>query len=265
MPLHDLIKDPLTLTLNNIAMARNNLVKLPPADLDHLAIESRLVLRDAIPNHAPLTKCFAIRAVDPVEQSAQHTRPRVDVCFRELLGGGQVEEQVAFYEGSGFAVVEDDFFVCVAVDVGEIKFGVEIRIDGQFAFFARLGGEEVPVCGRDLEITLLVSVFWQGFGRNDLRIGELLVPLLEEDVVLLVQSYEVLGRSEGGHLGSHGRGNGHWGEDCCCAGREAHSGSAAADLDTSKAQERCAESLDVGSERADDHDFLRIRGNEFGN
>lgn len=189
MPLHDLIKDPLALTLDNITMARNDLVELPPANLAHLAVESRLVLRNAVPNHPPLAKRFAVRAIDPVEQPAQHTGCRVNVCFRKLLGGGQVEEQIAFNERARFAVVENDFFVCVPVDVSEIEFGVEFGVDREFAFFARLSCEKMPICGGDFEVALLVSVCWQGFGRNDLRLGELLVPLLQEDVVLLVQSY----------------------------------------------------------------------------
>ena len=204
MPLHDLVENSLAATLDNITMARHNAIELPPANPGDLTVESRLVLSDSVPDQPPLARRLALGVVQPVEDAAENARLGIDAGLAELLGRGQVEKQVALDQRAGLAVVEDDFLVGVAVDVREIEIRVKVRVDTQFPGFALLRREEFPVALRDLEVALLLAVGRQGFGRDDFGVGEGLVPLLEEDVVLLVQGYEVLGWAQGGHFRSHG-------------------------------------------------------------
>lgn len=190
-----------------------------------------------MPDQASLAESFAVSAVEPVKDPRKDSGLRVNTRLRELLSRGKVEEKIALNESAGLAVVEDDFLVRVSVDVGEIKFGIEVRVDTQFSLFARLRGEKVPILLGNLEITLLVSVRGQSLGCNDFCVGELLVPVFQKDVVLLVQRDKVFGRAQSGHLGAYGSCDCCRGEDGGAARGEANGSATAADLYAPEAQE----------------------------
>ena len=91
-------------------------------------------------------------------------------------------------------MVEDEFLVEMRGDVFPVEFSVEFGRDGGYGLgFAEDEGEG------HFFVALLVALFGEGFGAQDLggRVG--LVPGAEEDVVLL----DVLGVGMGGKRGRY--------------------------------------------------------------
>lgn len=232
-------------------MTRHNPVEVPPRNpLDTLIITRAIRRTQKIPTHPLLPDGTSLGRLQTREELREEARGWGDVGFGELFRGGEVEEEVGLDEGLGGAVVEDEFFVGVGVDELRVELGVEFGGDGGWGF---VGGEEEEVGGGELKVVLLVAVGGEGVWGEDfgvgvgLRkgvletlmdgadIGAYFVPALEEDVMFLIRSYQVLDLSQGVGFFLRGLCEGDWGEDGDAAGCESNEGASAADLDAAKA------------------------------
>lgn len=169
MPLHDLLEDALASGFDHISMTRHDPVEIPRPNPQHTLIERGSIRRtQSIPNRPLLPQRRALGTLQPAKNLGQNARGGVDGGFGELFGGGEVEEEIAFDEGFGGFVQEDEFFVRVAVDVFGGEGGVEFGIDGDGGGG---GGEEVPGGFRELEVFLFGAQGGQGVGGEDFCVG----------------------------------------------------------------------------------------------
>lgn len=95
------------------------------------------------------------------------------------------------------------------------------------------------------------------------RLSHLMIAL-QKDVVFLIESYDISHLpSQAGDFLLNGICQGHGREHSEVACRESDDRASSADLDSAKAQERCAAGDDIRRDLADDHHLLRIAGNQF--
>ena len=87
---------------------------------------------------------------------------------------------------------------------------------------------------------------------------------LEKDVVFLIESYDISHLpSQTGDFSLDGICQCDWREDGEVSSCESDDCASSADLDSAKAQERCAAGDDIRRDLADDHYLLRIAGDQF--
>jgi hypothetical protein len=180
MPPKHLLKDPLPIPLNNIAMARDNALKVPLINpRNRLRKPLAITSTSPIPDRALLPNRRSLSALQRSKDLRQNTGVWVDAGFAELLCGREVEHEICGDEGAGGFVVEDEFFVDMCGDVLPVELCVEFWRDGLHGLgFAEEEGE------RHVFVLLFGSLLWEGFWAHDLCLGVLLVPWSEEDVVL---------------------------------------------------------------------------------
>ena len=87
---------------------------------------------------------------------------------------------------------------------------------------------------------------------------------LQKDVVFLIESYDISHLpSQTGNLLLDGICQSYGREDGEVSSGESDDCASSADLDSAKAQERCAAGDDIGRDLSDDHHLLRIAGDQF--
>lgn len=264
MPLHHLLVDALTLNLNDISVARNHALEIP---LGHpgCALIERLAVRStsSVPKEALLPCRLALCVLQGCEEVGEEALVGWDSALGHLLGGRQVEDQIGFNHSLGGLVIEDDLVVGVCRDVLHVEFAVELLRDAQLWVVGL--AEESPRSLGDLEVSLLVSVGWEGLGGDDAGVGEGLVPGLKEDVVFLVEGSDVLDLAvaHAGDFGFDVVGQSDGREDGEVAGLELDDGAAAANADATEAEEGSGHGEDVWSDSANHHDLVGIRRDQF--
>jgi hypothetical protein len=193
MPLHNLLKDSLTISLHDISVTRNDPVESPLVDPLHTSSETCPVLcARSIPDGALLPLRVALRTLQGREDLCQNSTIRINTRFAKLLSSRQVEHEVCLDESTGRTVVENELFVDVRGDVLPVELGVELGRYGLDALIlAKEDGEG------DLFVVLLFALFGEDVGAHDLRVRVFLVPGTKEDVVLLTLLGKVLGALKG--------------------------------------------------------------------
>jgi hypothetical protein len=180
MPPKHLLPDTLAIPLDHIAVTRHNPLKPPPINPRHTLIKPLPIpTTRAIPNDSFLPLRLPRRTLQRAEDLRQHPALRIHARLAELLGGRQVEHHVCLYERLGGPVVENEFLVNVPRHVFPVELGVKFRRDGGDGLvFAEHEGEG------HVFVALLLALFGQGFGAQDLCGRVRGVPGAEEDVVL---------------------------------------------------------------------------------
>lgn len=232
MPLHDLLENALSTRLDHITVARDQTLKVPAVDLcDRFVEASSVTRRESVPEHALLPDRAASGVLDAAEELRQQAGRRRQLGLAHLFRSGQVEQQIRFDQSLRWLVAEHELLVGVRINVFHVELPVELLGDRVgFAF----GEEESKV---DLWVALLVSVIGQGIRSDDHRRRVLLLPWLDEDVVLLIQRSDVFDLSKLFHRRSHLVGQCDWAEHCKRARFEAYDGTATTNLDAAKAKE----------------------------
>ena len=108
MPPHNLLKNALPVPHDTIPMRRHQILKPPPINAPHTPIKALPIpLTKHIPQHSLLPHRIAFRILNTRKQFRGPACGGIYACARVLFCGGQVEEEVCFYEGPGGFVVED--------------------------------------------------------------------------------------------------------------------------------------------------------------
>lgn len=173
-----MLENPLSICLNRVSMAPNDLLKIPLINSLHRLRES-----DSIPTANPIPYQPLLRIPLRTRQRAKHLREDArcwaESCLAVLLHGRIVEHEIGLDQGLGWAMEEDDFLILMPVHVFVVEFGVEFGVD-------RCDG---IVLGKDMSkgdvlILLRCSLLWETLWTKDFcgRIG--LRPGTEVDMML---------------------------------------------------------------------------------
>lgn len=126
MPLHHLLKRRLAILLDNIAVARDHALEVPRVDSRNALIERRLVLANCVPQKPPVTGGLTLQIRKVRKDLCENARSRVDARLAELLGCGQVEDEVGLDQRARGLVVEDDLLIGMRVNVFILKLRIEL-------------------------------------------------------------------------------------------------------------------------------------------
>jgi hypothetical protein len=180
VPSKDLSEDVLAILLNDLAVARNNALKVPFVNSSHALVESRSIrCTERIPDESLLPDSRASCSVDLAHQLCEDTSGRVNISTRVLLHSRQVEQQISLNQSLGGLVVEHQLLVGVCVDIFSIELLVKRLINIPTGVV--MGTEQM--CPRQwffLTLALLLQCVW----ANEFGVWEGFVPVVHEDVVL---------------------------------------------------------------------------------
>lgn len=181
MPLQHLLEHGLPVGFNDIAVTRDNPVKVPFINSRRGSSETLPIPRArAPPNHSLLRQRLALRARQRAKNPRQEPRARIHARLAELLRGRAVEHVIRFDKRSGRAVVEHNLLVGVRVHVFPVEFCVEFWRYGLGA----LGCAEEVCEGHVFFGGVFCAQFGEGFRAHYFGLGIRRVPGAEEDVVL---------------------------------------------------------------------------------
>jgi hypothetical protein len=114
MPLKHLLENPLPASLNDIAMARHDRVKVERVDPRRARVERWPVARaQPVPQKTLLAECVTLGVGHRREPARQHARRRRVVRLGELLVGGKVGEVVGHEQRLAWLVAKDQLLVRV--------------------------------------------------------------------------------------------------------------------------------------------------------
>jgi hypothetical protein len=153
MPLHDLLEDALAATFNDVAVARDDAVKVPLVDLGDALVEAWTIGgRLRVPYEALLCEGRALGAVDVTEEAGEEAgcssvslasslsvavtdcigsqlTCRAVFALAELLSRRKVEDQVALDQRPVGLEVEHELLAAVAAHELVVEAGVKVGID----------------------------------------------------------------------------------------------------------------------------------------
>lgn len=221
-----------------------------------------------------------------IEDPRQHAAGRAYPRFAELLSGREIKEQIRFNESFCWEVAEHKFFVHVPgrKNVSSVKAPIPVCLKKEcvdlrgnilphelpikllahlrqtFTFLA-----QHPFLGWNLPIPLLIPQTWQGIWSNYHRVRPLFMPILQKNVVFLVEGSDVgdTTGAEGLEFGFEGWGQGDGAEDGEVVGGELDDSAAATYFDASEAEKGSAAGEDGGGGAAEEHHFFRVGGDEI--
>lgn len=125
-PRHHVLKHPLGPRLDNISMARNQPIKVPPIDTLHrLGKRGAVLSRENIPRESSLPRRRTINRQQRKHQLCPEAERVTTLGPGVLLVGGQVEEQIGLNDRAGRAMQEHQLARSMSINVLGVKLGIE--------------------------------------------------------------------------------------------------------------------------------------------